>query len=346
MADDNRPTTEKRLVASIVQFFGDQLTSSDLSTDAKESLEVAIQCLESAYNVSSSDVHLLPSKGLLEIFSGAIQGEPTKEKAEAATTEEAKAEAERLKNEGNNLMKSEKFDEALKCYTKAIQLDGRNAVFYCNRAAAYSKLSNHTFALEDCRRAIEIDPQYSKAYGRMGLAYASLNDHYRARDCYKKAVELDPSNESYKSNLSIAEEKVAEMERQDPLSALAGGLGNFDIGSVLQNPALMQMASQVMADPAMQNLMTNIMGGLAGGAPPTSAPTADTNTSNTAGSEAANGAAGAGIPPIPGGLDGILRAGQAFAQRMQESNPDLINQLREQVQRNPRSDSNPEDKKQ
>lgn len=81
-----------------------------------------------------------------------------------------------------------------------------------NRAAAYSKLNNHTFALEDCRRAIEIDANYSKAYGRMGLAYASLNDHHRARDCYKKASELDPTNESYKNNLSIAESKVAEIE--------------------------------------------------------------------------------------------------------------------------------------
>lgn len=33
-----------------------------------------------------------------------------------------------------------------------------------------------------------------------------------------------------------------------------GGLGNFDIGSVLGNPALMNMASQLMQDPNMQNL--------------------------------------------------------------------------------------------
>jgi len=46
----------------------------------------------------------------------------------------------------------------------------------------------------------------------MGLAYASLNDHHRARECYKKAAELDPSNDSYKNNLAIAEEKVAELE--------------------------------------------------------------------------------------------------------------------------------------
>lgn len=46
----------------------------------------------------------------------------------------------------------------------------------------------------------------------MGLAYASLNDHHRALECYKKAADLDPNNESYKNNLSIAEEKVAELD--------------------------------------------------------------------------------------------------------------------------------------
>ena len=190
----------------------------------------------------------------------------------------------------------------------------------------------------------------------MGLAYASLNDHHRARDCYKKAAELDPNNESYTTNLSIAEEKIAELERSDPLAALAGGLGNFDIGSVLQNPALMQMASQVMSDPAMQNLMSNIMGGLAGGPPPPppsqapsstatgTAPTADASTTNPSEGDSSTNQPPLQGPPGPGGFDHILRMGRAFAERMQESNPELIDQLRQRVQQ-PGADgsSNPND---
>ena len=34
---------------------------------------------------------------------------------------------------GNQLMKEEKYREAIQCYTKAIQLDSANAVFPCNR---------------------------------------------------------------------------------------------------------------------------------------------------------------------------------------------------------------------
>lgn len=51
---------------------------------------------------------------------------------------------------------------------RAISKDCRNAVYYCNRAAAHSKLNNHREAIDDCKRALEIEPQYSKAYGRMG----------------------------------------------------------------------------------------------------------------------------------------------------------------------------------
>ena len=49
---------------------------------------------------------------------------------------------------------------------------------------------------------------YIKAYGRMGLANSSLEKHKEAVDNFKKALELEPDNESYKSNLQIAEDKV------------------------------------------------------------------------------------------------------------------------------------------
>lgn len=53
------------------------------------------------------------------------------------------------------------------CFS-AIGLDSNNAVYFCNRAAAHSKLGNHQAAIEDCNRALELDPTYSKAYGRLG----------------------------------------------------------------------------------------------------------------------------------------------------------------------------------
>jgi len=318
-----------RLVVSIVHFLGEQLRSDTLNNDSKESLEIAIQCLESAFNVSSSDTHLMVSKSLQDIFDEVANKEPIASKDNEASYMD-KEEAERLKNEGNDLMKQERYEDALKNYTKAIQLDCKNPVYFCNRAAAYSKLNNHVFALEDCQRAIEIDPTYSKAYGRMGLAYASLNDHAKAKQFYEKAIELDPHNESFRNNLRIAEEKARELQRENPLGSL---LNNMNIDSLMQNPAIMSFAQRMMSNESgANNLFSSMMNSFGGAAEQSS--TTGQNPSSTAANDNfssnpdpdSNPASGAGLPD----LTPFFRAGQQFVEQMQQSNPDLIEQLRNQ----------------
>lgn len=53
-------------------------------------------------------------------------------------------------------------------FFRAINYNSRNAVYYCNRAAAYSRLENHEQALADSKKAVKLDPNYGKAYGRLG----------------------------------------------------------------------------------------------------------------------------------------------------------------------------------
>jgi len=104
----------KGLVSAIVQFLTDQLQDGDITADSRESLEVAIQCLESAYNVQATDA---PANfNLYQAYKNIMDNAAPNLGPEA--TSEAKAEAERLKNEGNVLMKQEKHHEALVNYTK------------------------------------------------------------------------------------------------------------------------------------------------------------------------------------------------------------------------------------
>lgn len=207
---DNR----KRLAYAIIQFLHGQLRHGGLSPDAQESLEVAIQCLETAFGVTVEDSDLALPQTLPEIFEAAAASKETPQDLRGPDrtppSEEDSAEAERLKTEGNEQMKLENFEAAVHLYGKAIDLNPSNAVYFCNRAAAYSKLGNYVGAVQDCERAIGIDPGYSKAYGRMGLALSSLNKHAEAVAYYKKALELDPENDTYKSNLKIAELKLRE----------------------------------------------------------------------------------------------------------------------------------------
>lgn len=173
-------------------------------------------------------------------------------------SEAEKLAADSFKNQGNDFMKQDKYKDAYDCYTQAINIDDNTAIYYSNRAAASSKLGDHQAALQDCQEAVEIDPTYSKAYGRMGLAYASMEDHKKAKEAYIKAVELDPSNESYRNNLKIAEEKLSETGT----NPAPGGQNNLMsmLRSMMNNPEVMQMAMRSLQDPRMQSLF-NAAGG-------------------------------------------------------------------------------------
>ncbi|KAK0082735.1 hypothetical protein PV325_009917 [Microctonus aethiopoides] len=285
--------TVKGLVASIIKFLTKQLEDGDITEDSRESLEVAIQCLESAYNVQAANA---PANfDLMSAYETAMENVipiPSKE----ATVEE-KLEAETLKTEGNNLMKENKIHEAIMTYGRAIELDGRNAVYYCNRAAAYSKINNHRRAIKDCQTALTIDPSYSKAYGRLGLAYSSLNQHKEAKESYQKALEMEPDNESYKNNLQLAEEKLAQQGVSN-MGLGANNVAGVNMSSLLSNPTLLNMARQVMTDPGMQDVMNELMSGNAGQG---------------------------------GRMEALIEAGQQLAQQMQTVNPELIESLRRQM---------------
>ncbi|XP_067890415.1 small glutamine-rich tetratricopeptide repeat-containing protein beta-like isoform X2 [Heterodontus francisci] len=244
----------KRLAYSIIDFLREQTKSQAWTSDERESLEVAMQCLENVFKISSQDIHLAVSPPLTEIFSAAITEELIwNSPSDFTPSAQDVIRAEHLKNEGNNYIKEENYRAAVDSYTQAIELDPNSAVYFCNRAAAQSKLNNYTAAIQDCKRAIAIDPDYSKAYGRMGLALTSLNKHSEAITYYKKAVELDPENGTFKSNLRVAEQKIGEAS-----SPTGAGLG-FDLASLLNNPSFVSMAASLMQNPQLQQLMSGMM---------------------------------------------------------------------------------------
>jgi len=284
----------KGLVASIIQFLTQQLEEGDITADSRESLEVAIQCLESAYNVQASDA---PANfNLFNTYKTAVENAGPSIKREA--TAEEKAEAERLKNEGNNFMKEDKAQEALQSYTKAIALDGSKAVYYCNRAAVHSKMGNHQQAIKDSMTALSIDPSYSKAYARMGLAYSSLEKHKEAKECYQKASEMEPDNECYKNNIQLAEEKLAQQGVSNMGLCGPGGLSNMDLSSIIGNPAFVNMARQMFTDPGMRNMMSFLTSG-----------------------DVEQGAR----------MEALIEAGHRLVDEIQTANPELIESLRRQM---------------
>lgn len=123
--------------------------------------------------------------------------------------------ADTFKLLGNNAMQLKLYSDAIEHYTIAIALCNDNAVYYCNRAAAYTQTNQHTEAINDCHKAIAIDPNYSKAYSRLGFTYYAQGNYRDAIDKgFKKALQLDPNNESVRGNIQAAEHKLREGQQR------------------------------------------------------------------------------------------------------------------------------------
>jgi len=176
-------------------------------------------------------------------------------------TEEAKVQrltqAEKFKTEGNQQVSARKYEDAIKSYTTAIDLNPDSAIYYSNRAAAYSMLGDHQKAVDDSIIATQKDSNYAKAYSRLGLAYFSLGKYKEASDAYRRAVELDPNNTALKDSLQAAEVKYQENSGNQEPGFDPSVLGNF--GQIFNNPQMMNLAQQMMNNPQLMNMANNIM---------------------------------------------------------------------------------------
>ncbi|KAL1919145.1 uncharacterized protein VTP21DRAFT_2527 [Calcarisporiella thermophila] len=279
---------KKHLAFSILEFLQKSCQDGTIKADDTESMEVAMQCIGETFGVNIEDpeqqkLYSTKPATLLTIFDvflktqSKLKSTPAESSANTLTTEsnekaappalseEEKKKAEELKAAGNKKVTERNYPEAIKLYSEAIAIDGNNAVYYANRAAAYSQQGDYQRAVEDSEKALEIDPKYSKAYSRLGHAHYCLSNYEEAVNAYEKGLELDPNNSAMKQSLQTARSKLPsstspsttrEAEAASPFGG-AGGPGGFDFASLMNNPALMQMAQQMMQSGAMNDILGN-----------------------------------------------------------------------------------------
>lgn len=253
--------------------------------------------------------------------------------------QEAEAEAEAFKGQGNSAMAKKDYPSAIDFYTRALALTPGNPIFLSNRAAAYSASHQHQKAAEDAQAAVEADSKYSKAWSRLGLAKFALGDTRGAMLAYERGMEVEveggkTASEAMKRGYDTAKRRLAEEEGEDTamssspppsdrgfgggaggmpdLSSLAGmfggggggGGGMPDLGSLLNNPMVAQMAQNLMKNPDLVGKMMNnpkmkeMMDGVGGGG---GLPDMSKLMSDPSIAEMAKSFMGGGKPPGAGG---------------------------------------------
>jgi len=73
-----------------------------------------------------------------------------------------------------------KHQEAMEAFTRAIELDPKDAKAYYNRGLACHNLGDYGQAIRDYDRAIEVDPKYAMAYVNRSFSYMKIRNYQRA----------------------------------------------------------------------------------------------------------------------------------------------------------------------
>jgi len=105
------------------------------------------------------------------------------------------------------------FENALKWYSKAIEINPKFARAYFNRGIIHRKLNENDKAIADYTKAIELDPNYVAAYNNRGTAYDDLKEYDKAIADYTKAIELDPSYVRAHQNRGITHRKLGKYDK-------------------------------------------------------------------------------------------------------------------------------------
>lgn len=113
-------------------------------------------------------------------------------------------------NKGICLSEQGSEQEALICYTRAVDLEAGYAFGWNNKAICLAKLGNLEQALPCVERAIELDDSYATALANKGLILADLGRHKEALLWFDKSLMLEPNNARIQRRRGESKEKAAE----------------------------------------------------------------------------------------------------------------------------------------
>jgi tetratricopeptide (TPR) repeat protein len=117
-------------------------------------------------------------------------------------------DAEAYYNRGIAYDNKGQYDQAISDYTKALEINPRDAEAYYNRGIVYNRKSQYDEAISDFSKALKIDPRHAGAYYNRGIAYNKKVQYDQAVSDFNKALEINPRfAEAYRSRGSTYDDK-------------------------------------------------------------------------------------------------------------------------------------------
>jgi tetratricopeptide (TPR) repeat protein len=91
---------------------------------------------------------------------------------------------------GTMYSKEGNYQEAIKAYDKAIEVNPSYAIAYYNRSVAYTKTGQYERAINDCNKVLQLDPQHANSFYTRGVSYWHLGSKNQAIKDMQEAAKL------------------------------------------------------------------------------------------------------------------------------------------------------------
>jgi protein O-GlcNAc transferase len=107
-------------------------------------------------------------------------------------------------NYGIALKNLERYDDALRSYERALEINRNFPDAYYNQGNARKELKRYSEALESYERALNIKPDYAEAHINRGIALQALERVDDALDSYERALKIRPDYAEAHYNRGVA----------------------------------------------------------------------------------------------------------------------------------------------
>ena len=114
---------------------------------------------------------------------------------------------------GMNAIKKAEYEEAIRLWRKAVEIDPAMIGVHGGLGRALLYLGKPQEAVVELEQAVRISPQASLEYFLLGQAYLQINDYAKARTSYEKAAQLQPHDSRAYYGLATACEKLGEIDK-------------------------------------------------------------------------------------------------------------------------------------
>ena len=116
--------------------------------------------------------------------------------------------AEAWNEEANSLCSLGKYDEAIKCLNRAIELDPTNPHFWNNKSVIFCIQGSYEEAMQCLDKVIFIDPHFSAALNSKGEILMKMGRYSEAIKYFNRAIEINPESEPALTNKEAAQKAL------------------------------------------------------------------------------------------------------------------------------------------